>query len=108
MLLRKILAIFVLFIFSSNYSFSLNIEIKTKIDNSIITNIDIENEIKYLVFLNPKLNELSKKEKINIAKNSLIREIIKEKELKKFFKIDKKYNFVDQIEKKTFIRKKFK
>ncbi len=105
MLLRKILAIFVLFIFSSNYSFSLNIEIKTKIDNSIITNIDIENEIKYLVFLNPKLNELGKKEKINIAKNSLIREIIKEKELKKFFKIDKKYNFVDQIEKKLLLEK---
>ena len=97
MLLRKILAIFVLFIFSSNYSFSLNIEIKTKIDNSIITNIDIENEIKYLVFLNPKLNELGKKEKE--AKNSLIREIIKEKELKKFFKIDKKYNFRTKLKK---------
>ena len=105
MLLRKILAIFVLFIFSSNYSFGLNIEIKTKIDNSIITNIDIENEIKYLVFLNPKLNVLDKKEKINIAKNSLIREVIKEKELKKFFKIDKKYNFVDQIEKKLLLEK---
>ena len=69
MLLRKILAIFFIFLLSNNYSFSLNIEIKAKIDNLIITNIDIENEIKYLIFLNPKLNELGKKEKINIAKN---------------------------------------
>ena len=30
--------------------------------NEIITNLDIENEINYLTFLNPKLRNLEKKE----------------------------------------------
>ncbi len=105
MLLRKILIIFIFFVFLNNKSFSLEIKIKAEIDNIIITNIDIENEKKYLIFLNPKLEELSKKNIDNIAKNSLIREIIKERELKKFFDIDKKNTLVDQIEKNLLTKK---
>ena len=105
MLLRKILIIFIFFVFLNNKSFSLEIKIKAEIDNIIITNIDIENEKKYLIFLNPKLEEFSKKNIDNIAKNSLIREIIKERELKKFFDIDKKNTLVDQIEKNLLTKK---
>jgi len=105
MLLRKLLIILTFFIFFPNISFSLEINIKAEVDNIIITNVDIENEKKYLIFLNPKLKELSKKDLDITAKNSLIREIIKEKELKKFFDINKKYNFVDKIEKNLLLQK---
>ncbi len=105
MLLRKILIILIFFIFLNNKSFSVEIKIKAEVDNIIITNVDIENEKKYLIFLNPKLQELSEKRKDNIAKNSLIREIIKEKELKKFFDINKKIKLVDKIEKNLLLKK---
>ena len=62
-----------------------------KINNEIITSIDIKNELNYLTALNPKILELEKNEIFEIAKNSIIREKIKKIELKKRgvdFKID--------------------
>ena len=61
------------------------IEIKVKIQEEIITNLDIENEIKYLFFLNPKLQELERNRVYNIAKESLVNEIIKKKRIRKVF-----------------------
>ena len=54
-----------------------------KINNEIITTIDIFNEIKYLKLINSNLQNLSKKNLYEIAKNSLIRENIKKIELLK-------------------------
>ena len=108
MILRKLLIVPIFFIFLNNISFGLEIKIKAEIDNLIITNIDIENERKYLIFLNPKLKELNKEDLNYIAKNSLIREIIKEKEIKKFFDINKKYKIVDKIEKNLLLKKNIK
>ena len=108
MLLRKILIILFFFVFLGNKCFGLEIKIKAEIDNIIITNIDIENEKKYLFFLNPKLKELSEKDIDRIAKNSIIREIIKKKELKKFFDINKKNSLVDKIENNLLIQKNIK
>ena len=48
-----------------------------KINNEIITSIDIKNELNYLTALNPKILELEKNEIFEIAKNSIIREKIK-------------------------------
>ena len=90
------------------YSFNLqakSIQIIAKVQNDIITNIDIENEIKYLIFLNPKLNELKIKNLKNIAKNSLITEIIKKKEIDKAYKSEKKDNFFESIE-RSFLKSK--
>ena len=108
MILRKLLIVPIFFIFLTSVTFGLEIKIKAEIDNIIITNIDIENERKYLIFLNPKLQELNKEDLNYIAKNSLIREIIKEKELKKFFDINKKYKIVDEIEKNILLKKNIK
>ena len=49
------------------------IEIKYKVDNEIITNIDILNEKNYLIFLRPNLKNLTEDEILKISKNSLIR-----------------------------------
>ena len=55
-------------------------------NNEIITSIDILTELKYLGTINKDLNKMPKKQAFEIAKKSLIREKIKEIELKKIFK----------------------
>ncbi len=63
------------------------VKIITKIGNQIITNIDIENEYKYLVSLNNEYQKLEKNKIFNFAKASIVREKIKEIELKKYFEL---------------------
>ena len=77
------LIIFSIIIFLTNLSVHAQIKIKYKIDEEIITNIDIINEGQYLIFLRPELKNLSRNEMFEISKNSLIREIIKKKEINK-------------------------
>ena len=78
------------------------IEIKYKVGDEIVTNLDILDERKYLVFLRPNLNGLKEKELSIIAENSLIREIIKKKELKRVFKDDENLEFMEEIKKNLF------
>tara|TARA_Y200000002_G_scaffold327843_1_gene291144 strand:+ start:4664 stop:5596 length:933 start_codon:yes stop_codon:yes gene_type:complete len=84
------------------------IEIKVKIQDQIITNIDIKNEINYLFFLNPKLRELENSRINNIAKESLITEIIKKIELEKFFDLDINKDLLKVLENNLFKRKNIK
>ena len=108
MLLLRISKILILFFYITNSSLASEISIKTRVDNEIVTNVDIDKEKKYLILLNPKLKNLSEKDLNKIAKNSLIKEIIKTKELKKIFDINKEYKFVEKIEKNLLIRKNIK
>ena len=59
-----------------------------KIDNEIITSHDIEQEINYLKALNPGLNKINKNELLIVAKRSIIKEIIKRKEIEKYKKLN--------------------
>ena len=68
--------IFLLSFFTSNLIAFEN-KIIVKVNNEIITSVDIQNEINYLKILNPEVINLDKKKLINIAKNSLIREKVK-------------------------------
>jgi len=66
----------------------------TKVDNEIITYLDIKKETVYLKLLNKNLNDMESEMINKIAKNSLIREKIKIIELKKNYdelKIDDEY-----------------
>ena len=65
-------------------------EIIININDKIITNFDIEKETKYLLALNPSLNNLPIKKMKEISKSSLIREKIKENEILNYYKIDYK------------------
>ena len=67
--------LFSFFLFSK--SFSLENKILFKVNNEIITSIDLVNEIEYLTLLNNNLRALDKNKKFEIAKNSLVREKIK-------------------------------
>ena len=65
-----------------------------KIDNEIITTIDIYEEIKFLKVFNPEINSLSDVELFEISKNSLIKDKIKKIEIMKFvreLKVDDKF-----------------
>ena len=68
-----------------------------KIDNEIITNHDIEQEINYLKALNPKLNQIDKNELLIIAKNSIIKEFVKKKEIQKYKKLDLTNSQIDSV-----------
>lgn len=67
---------------------SAELKIVAKIDNNILTNLDVENERRYLIMLNPNLQELNQREIYNLSRNSLIRETIKNEEVKKYFKLE--------------------
>ena len=86
--LYNILIIFFLFIKFSTVSISSEIKIIYKINDTIITSQDIENESNYLKALNINLANLPKKDLQKTASQSLIREKIKKKEIDKYFQID--------------------
>ncbi len=65
------------------------------VDNEIITNHDIVKEGDYLSILNPNLKQLSLKQNLDLAKQSLINEIIKKKEISKFLNINEENPFVE-------------
>jgi peptidyl-prolyl cis-trans isomerase SurA len=95
MLVQKLITylMFIFFILTTN-TFGLENKILVKIEREIITNIDIENEKKYLLALNKNIKDLSESEIFKISKNSIIKEKIQSIEIKKNFKdlkIPKKY-----------------
>ena len=79
-----------------------------KINNYIITTVDISNEIQYLKILNKDFKNFEK-DKINeIAKNSVIRDVIKESELKKYFKkLELDEVFIEKFALEYFSKLKF-
>ena len=101
----KIVIIFLISIFYNNLVFAIDIKIKAKVNNEIITNIDIDHEKKYLVFLNPKLVELNNEKIEEIAKNSLITELVKKKELNLLVNLDQNKEIIDVLQ-NTFLKKK--
>lgn len=54
-----------------------------RINNEIITSLDVENEMNYLLALNPNLNNLNKDDVIKISKKSILKEKIKTIEIEK-------------------------
>jgi len=96
---KKILIYFALIFFVLiNSSNSLENKILIKIENQIITSLDVDNEYKYLVALNPKIKNSEKNYILQIAKRSVLQEKIKKIEIKKNFnntKIPQK--FLEQI-----------
>jgi len=88
--LAKKLKIFILFItiYLLNFQNLIALENKIlfKIDNEIVTTIDIFEEIKFLKTFNPEINSLSNKELFEISKNSILRDRIKKIEILRFVK----------------------
>ena len=78
-----------------------------KINNEIISTIDIFNEISYLKLLNPNIKNLNQNNLYEIAKKSLIREHIKKIELlKNNINLNIDEDQLDQVKKKFSSRLK--
>jgi len=71
-----------------------SIFIKIKINDYIVTNIDIKKETSYLEILNPNIVELDSSKIYDLAKKSIVKEIIKKNEINKFFVLEDK-DFID-------------
>ena len=92
------LFILIFFIISIANINAIENRIIVKLDNIIITTIDIENESNYLKALNPEIKKLNIEKLNSISKNSLIREKIKEKEILTYIeKIELKKEYLNQL-----------
>ena len=61
-------------IFNTN-SYSIENKILVKIENEIITSLDVYNEYKYLVALNPNIKNSKKDDVLKFSKKSLLQEM---------------------------------
>ena len=102
--MKRIICILI-FVLNFNNLLALESKIIYKIENEIITNIDIKNEYSYLLALNNKLQNLDKEKIFDIAKESIIREKIKKVELtRNFIELDIDIAYLDQLIKNTYLR----
>ena len=100
-MIKNAVVILVLFFFYIESSLA-KILIKYKVGDQIVTNFDILDEKKYLIFFRPSLSSLKENEILKLSENSLIREIIKKKELDMIFNNLNNYNFVNDLKKNLF------
>jgi peptidyl-prolyl cis-trans isomerase SurA len=94
----------IIFIYSPN-SFSIENKILVKVENQIITSLDVNNEYKYLIALNPSLKNSKKEDIIKLSKRSIINERIKKIEIEKNFnnpEIPEK--FLDRILQNVYLK----
>ena len=85
---QKILIfLFITILLSFSKLFAFENKILFKINNEIITTVDIAEEINYLTAINKKISGLNRDKIINIAKNSIIKEKLKVIELQKNYQI---------------------
>ena len=75
--------LFFLFFFNNILKAESNFYIVTKVDNEIITNVDIVHEANYMIALNNDLKKIDEKSLVNLARESLVREKIKKIEILK-------------------------
>ena len=98
--MKKIITILIFFYLSNLNMIAQtqeNVSILFKIDNEIVTNIDIKNESKYLLALNPMLKNIGEQQRMDIAEQSIIKEIIKENELLKYYNLNQGDELLDKI-----------
>ena len=81
-------AVFLLFFFENALTNKVNAienKILIKVDNQIITSVDILNKINYLNLLNDDFKKFEDEQIFELAKNALIKEKVREIELNKYF-----------------------
>ena len=82
--LKDLIIASIFIIFSIQNSSAIENKILFKIDNEIITTVDIYDEIKFLRAFNPEIKNLEDAELFEISKNSILRDRIKKIEILEF------------------------
>ena len=91
-----ITSILFFFFIETNLCLAEKVSIIYVIENTPITNVAINNEIKYLLLINKKLNAISKRDMVQYATKSILKEKIKEIELKKYYIFGTNHKIIDQ------------
>ena len=102
---KILILIIIVFFLNITKALSLENKILGKIENQIITSLDVNNEYKYLIALNPGVKNSNKDDIIKLAKRSVLQEKIKKIEIEKNFnnpKIPQK--FIEQILQNVYSR----
>ena len=107
MIIKKIIFFLIIIFVQINQSNSSEVKIEYKVNNEILTNIDIANEGKYLLILNTNLKNLNKNELYELSKNSLIRQILKKEEVEKYFKLEKHSELSEKLLKENYTARGF-
>ena len=92
--LKYLLISIIIMFFNLSKLQALENKILFKIDNEIITTVDIYHEVKFLKIFNPQINDLNNEEQLVVSKNSIIRDKIKKTEILKFveeIKVEEKF-----------------
>ena len=85
-------------IFVQSYLFATeNVKIILKINDEIVTNIDIQKEYNYLIALNNDFKEVNKEKALLIAKESIIKEKIKKKEIEKYYDLEEESDYLENV-----------
>jgi len=109
MIKKIILILFFVNFINDNVLANSKVYIIASVDDEIITNYDLQKESEYLKILNPNLNQLNDNQTLNIAKTSLINEIIKKKEILKRIDLQNNINpFVDDYLKNLYSKLNYK
>ena len=103
-MLKKSFYFLIIFFSLTVSSFCNSVFISVIVNDKIITNLDIEKEIEYLKIFNPNLSKLNKEKISELAKNSLINEIIKKEEINKMIDFNQENSFVNEYLKDTYTR----
>lgn len=108
-LLKKLIfvkIIFILILISQQLNASIKIEMI--VGEKIITSFDIKQESEYLKILNPDIKNLKKEKVLKISRDSLIKEIIKNNEIKKLKNQDIDETILSEYLKNFFQKLNFK
>ena len=103
----KILIV-IFFLVFTNKVLSEKIEILLILNNEIVTNIDIEKEYNYLSLLNDNIKVIKKEDAIKLAKKSIIKEKVKQIEISKYYNLDEKNEYLENIIRDLYKKKGIK
>jgi len=103
----KILIV-IFFLVFTNKVLSEKIEILLILNNEIVTNIDIEKEYNYLSLLNDNIKVIKKEDAIKLAKKSIIKEKVKRIEILKYYNLDEKNEYLENIIRDLYEKKGIK
>ena len=107
--IKKIILILLVLFLNNKNSYAIENKIIVRVNNEIVTSIDILDEINYLKLLNPKIQELNKERLFEISKNSLIREKVKKIYLLKIIdKISIEEKYLNNLIKNIYSQKNIK
>ena len=95
---KKTIILVLIFFFFNNFSYSkINLQIIMKINDQIVTTYDLEKESNYLLALNPKLNEINENDLLELAKRSMIKEMIRKSEILKYKKLNLQNTQINEV-----------